>query len=53
MHWHTELWKSLDARSAGKGWGTEVAGYWYWYESWIAVVEEHCREHADMYKQSS
>jgi hypothetical protein len=50
MHWHTELWKSLDAKNPGKGWGTEVASYWYWYASWIEAVDQHCRQHADRYR---
>jgi hypothetical protein len=50
MHWHTELWKSLDAKNPGKGWGTEVAGYWYWYASWIEIVDKHCRAHAASYQ---
>lgn len=46
MHWHTELWRSLDARNPGKGWGVEVAGAWYWYSSWIEVVRQHCEANA-------
>ncbi len=50
MHWHTELWHSLDAKNPGKGWGVEVAGAWYWYSSWIEVVRKHCEENAADYK---
>lgn len=35
MHQHTELWKSLDARNPAKGLGVNVAGAWYWYDSWV------------------
>ncbi len=50
MHWHTELWRDLDAKSSGKGWGVEVADTWYWYASWIDIVRDHCRNHADEYR---
>jgi Protein of unknown function (DUF3644) len=50
MHWHTELWHLLDARNPSKGFGTQVAHAWYWYESWITVVQEHCESHATDYQ---
>jgi len=45
MHHHTKLWKNTDAKNPGKGYGTEVAGRWFWYDSWIGVVEKHCADH--------
>lgn len=50
MHWHTELWKDLDAKNPAKGYGVEVEGYWYWYGRWIDVVREHCQQYADDYE---
>jgi hypothetical protein len=50
MHWHTQLWQGLDAKNAGKGWGVEVAGSWYWYASWVEVVRAHCEEFASDYQ---
>ena len=50
MGWHTQLWKSLDAKDPGKGWGTEIASHWYWYASWLDVVDRHCRQHAASYR---
>lgn len=50
MHWHTELWKELDAKDPAKGFGVEVEGYWYWYSRWVDVVRDHCTEHAAFYK---
>lgn len=50
MHWHTELWHSLDAKNPGKGWGVAVAGAWYWYSSWIEIVRKHCEENAANYR---
>lgn len=49
QHQHTQLWKNLDARNPGKGYGVQVANTWYWYESWIAFVEQHCKENRDLY----
>src|SRR5919106_4442033 len=50
MHHHTQLWKELEAKKPGKGYGTDVAGAWYWYERWVERVREHCEVHADLYR---
>lgn len=50
IHWHTELWHSLDAKNPGKGWGVEVAGAWYWYLSWVDVVRKNCMENGARYR---
>lgn len=50
MHHHTTLWKSMDARNPGKGYGINVAGMWYWYERWVDVVRKHCKENHNIYK---
>ena len=42
MHQHTELWKQQNAKDPRKGYGSLVEGSWYWYESWVSVVREHC-----------
>jgi hypothetical protein len=47
---HTDLWKALDARDLSKGFGTRVAGAWYWYDRWITVVRKHCEENANTYQ---
>ena len=49
MHHFTQLWKSLDGKNSGKGWGTMVSGTWYWYDSWIDVVRSHCQTNAARY----
>ena len=46
---HTLLWKSLDAKNLGKGYGTQIANTWYWYDRWLEVVRQHCEEHPDKY----
>ena len=46
MHYHTQLWKSLDAKKSGKGFGVHIAGTWYWYRPWLDIVRSHCEENA-------
>jgi hypothetical protein len=51
MAHHTELWQSLDAKAQDKGYGHKVAdGQWYWYDSWVNRVREHCLENAARYQ---
>lgn len=50
IHHHTELWKDLNAKDPAKGYGVQVARTWYWYESWLDVVRDHCRQHASRYQ---
>ncbi len=48
MHQHTQLWKKLDAKNPGKGYGVMVAGkHWHWYESWVKVVRKYCSENME------
>ena len=47
MHQHTELWKEKGAKNPKKGYGSNVEGSWYWYETWVSVVREHCRLKAE------
>lgn len=46
---HTDLWKALDAKAENKSYGTEIAKYWYWYDTWLARVREHCQENSEKY----
>ena len=42
---HTNLWKSLKAKDPKKQYGVKLSdGQWYWYESWVVKVREHCSE---------
>jgi len=50
MYHHTQLWKKLDAKNEGKGFGVLVAKTWYWYDNWIKEVEKYCNEHLDELK---
>jgi len=47
---HIVMWKSEDAKKPGKGYGVEVAGCWYWYETWLNRCIELCRSTGDQYK---
>lgn len=38
IHHHTRLWQTLDAKDVVKGYGIDVAGQWYWYQSWLDRV---------------
>ena len=50
FHKHTELWKANDAKNPVKCYGGIVAGkHWYWYQSWLNFVEEHCKKHKSWY----
>lgn len=47
---HTKLWQSREAKVNGKGFGTNVEGVWYWYDSWLTEVRRHCQESGDRYR---
>jgi len=49
VHWHTQLWKKKDGKSAGNGYGVQVGKQWYWYDSWLKVVRDHCKANAKDY----
>lgn len=44
MHYHTKLWKNKDAKNTKYNYGVLVARQWYWYDNWIDVVRDYCRE---------
>lgn len=46
---HTVLWKKNDAKNPHKGFGVDVEGYWYWYESWLNFVREHCKRNKNRF----
>ena len=50
MHEHTQLWKTLDGKNPGKGYGIAIAKTWYWYDRWIEVVRQHCENKGDLYR---
>ncbi len=50
MHQHTQLWKAENGKDPAKKLGVDVEGAWYWYDSWIKIVETHCIEKGQDYK---
>jgi hypothetical protein len=49
-HNHTTLWKKMDAKNPGNGYGVQVVNTWYWYDRWVEVVRKHCQGNADRYR---
>ncbi len=47
---HVDMWKAEDAKNPGKGYGVDVAGAWFWYESWIKRCVELCGAAGDKYR---
>lgn len=49
---HKNLWKALDAKNPGKGYGKEgdYKGQWVWNDRWLERVRAHCQEKGDLYK---
>lgn len=47
---HVDMWRSEDAKNPAKGYGVDVEGVWYWYDSWIKRCIELCRQAGAEYK---
>lgn len=47
---HSALWRAEGAKNPAKGYGVEVQGAWYWYESWIDRCLELCRAAGGRYR---
>ena len=50
---HIELWKKLDGRNPGKGFGYELGGRWFWYDRWVEEVRKHCVANHALYVNST
>lgn len=50
---HTDLWKELNAKDPAKPYGTQIAKQWYWYETWLNRVREHCQQNAEKFKSDA
>lgn len=46
---HTALWKKLDAKKPTKDFCIELGGQWFWYDSWVNTVRQHCKSHKRKY----
>jgi hypothetical protein len=40
---HTQLWRKLGAKEPAKGYGIQVEGAWFWYDSWITECKAYCQ----------
>ena len=49
VHHHTDLWKKLDGKNPGKGYGIQVSGTWSWYDRWVDIVRDHCFANVALY----
>lgn len=49
---HTILWRDLDAKNPGKGYGChgDYKGTWVWFDRWVDRVIEHCKQEAAKYR---
>lgn len=49
---HTRLWKELDAKNPGNGFGREgdYRNTWVWYDRWVERVRAHCEEQGERYR---
>jgi len=47
---HLRMWKAEDAKNPAKGYGTEIQGVWYWYQSWVDRCIELCQQAGEQYK---
>lgn len=47
---HLRMWQAEDAKNPVKGFGIEVHGIWYWYQSWIDRCIELCEQAGDQYR---
>jgi hypothetical protein len=46
---HVEMWKAEDAKNPAKGYGVDVQGSWFWYQSWIDRCIELCKAAGNKY----
>jgi len=47
---HLDMWKAEDAKNPAKGYGVDVAGTWYWYQTWVDRCLELCTASEVKYK---
>jgi hypothetical protein len=50
---HVNIWKGEDAKNPAKGYGVEVRGVWYWYQSWVNRCIELCQAAGDRYRDTA
>jgi hypothetical protein len=47
---HVDMWRAEDAKNPAKGYGVEVEGTWYWYESWVERCISLCGAAGEKYR---
>lgn len=47
---HVRFWKEEDAKNPAKGYGTEIQGSWFWYQSWVDRCIELCNVAGEQFK---
>ncbi len=47
---HVAMWQAENAKDPAKGYGVDVQGAWYWYQSWVDRVIELCEAAGDKYR---
>lgn len=47
---HVDFWRAEDAKNVARGFGVEVAGTWFWYESWVKRCIELCAAAGTTYR---
>jgi len=47
---HLNMWRVEDAKNPGKGYGVDIAGSWYWYQSWVDRCIELCKADEARYR---
>lgn len=46
---HVEMWKAEDAKNPNNGYGVEIQGSWFWYQSWVDRCIELCKAAGNTY----
>jgi hypothetical protein len=47
---HSKLWRAENAKDPAKGYGVDVQGVWYWYESWVTFCIDTCKKDEAKFK---
>ena len=50
QHDHVNMWKSEGAKDPNKGYGVQVEGVWFWYDTWVKRCIQLCEEAGKKYR---
>lgn len=48
---HLRMWKAEGAKNPAKGYGVDIQGTWYWYQSWVDRCIELCKAAGEKYRE--